>query len=352
MISFSEIPETITAVGAEPTNDTTRPLISVLLIAFNQATVVADAVRGALQQTYSPLEILISDDCSSDDTFEEIRRAVKDYCGPHRIILNRNECNEGISAHLSRLVRMSSGELLVVAAGDDVSLPNRCKVLCDYWLSEGRRPDLIASDLVDLDNAGDVHGRLSPTDLSTYRSFDDWARHRPYVVGAAHAWSRRLFDRFGDMMPGAMAEDQIMTFRAIMSGGARSLREPLVMYRRGGLSRKRCWTTVKEFVERIQLTNRFAIAEVTQLLKDADTAGVGERMRVVLLSKLARENYTNAVFKTPTLARKVLLLVSSSGVKIGFRVRIFLYAACPAIYSPFFAVKRLAARWRERDGKK
>jgi hypothetical protein len=179
--------------------------------------------------------------------------------------------------------------------------------------------------------------------LGTYRSFDDWATRRPYVVGAAHAWSRRLFERFGDMMPGAMAEDQIMTFRAIMSGGARSLREPLVIYRRGGLSRKRRWDSVDAFVARIRQTNRFALAEVAQLLRDADTAGVGDRMRTLLASKQARETYTNEVFAACTFGRKVSLLARTKGVKTGFRVRMFLYAAFPAVYVPFFAIKRLAA---------
>jgi glycosyltransferase involved in cell wall biosynthesis len=154
-MTFNASPDPKATAGSAMTASAQRPLVSVLLIAFNQADVVADAVRGALQQTYSPLEILISDDCSTDDTSGEIQRAVGDYRGPHRIVTNRNERNEGISAHLSRLARMSSGELLVVAAGDDVSLPDRCARLVDYWLSEDRRPDLIASDLIDLDDVGD-----------------------------------------------------------------------------------------------------------------------------------------------------------------------------------------------------
>ena len=52
-----------------------------------------------------------------------MQAAVAGYRGPHRIVLNRNPANLGIGAHLSQLVAMSRGELLFVAAGDDVSLP-------------------------------------------------------------------------------------------------------------------------------------------------------------------------------------------------------------------------------------
>ena len=94
---------------------------------------------------------------------------------------------------------MSSGELLVVAAGDDVSLPTRCARLAEAWLASGRRLDLIASALEDLDERGTVHARITPADLASYRSAADWIARPPFVVGAAQAWTRRLFDRFGPL---------------------------------------------------------------------------------------------------------------------------------------------------------
>ena len=318
------------------------PLVSMLLIAYKQQDVIADAVRGALAQTYSPLEILISDDCSPDRTFEAIEEAVRGYSGPHRVVVNRNTRNEGITAHLSKLARMSEGELLFVTAGDDVSAPERCARVVQTWLAHERKPDLIATDLTELDGEGRTHGRISPSDLSTYRGFDDWLARPPYVVGAAHTWSRRLFERFGEMMPGAMAEDRIMTFRALMSGGAISLREPLVLYRHGGLSRKRRWKSVEDFIARIIQTNRFALVEIDQLLRDAQTAGVGPRMRDALAAKAAREQYTRDVFASERLSARLTMLFTRRGVKLGFRIRMFLYAACPAVYAPVFAVKR----WR------
>jgi glycosyltransferase involved in cell wall biosynthesis len=319
-----------------------RPLVSVLLIAYNQERLVADAVGSVLAQTYAPLEILVSDDCSQDRTFEVMRQTVESYTGPHRVVLNRNVRNEGISAHLTKLARMSRGELLVVAAGDDISVPERCSRIVEFWLEHDREPDLIASDLIEIDSHGERHAQLSPTDLGTYRSFEDWLALRPHVVGAAHAWSRRLFDRFGDMLPGAMAEDQIMTFRAIMSGGALSMREPLVLYRHGGLSRKRRWKSVDEFIARILQTNRFALAEVAQLQRDAETAGVGPCMQAALAAKRAREEYTRDIFVTDGLGARVRLLVARGKVKWGFRIRMFLYASFPHVYAPIFALKR----WR------
>jgi glycosyltransferase involved in cell wall biosynthesis len=177
-----------------------RPLVSVLLIAYRQEKLVADALKSLLAQDYTPLEIIVSDDCSPDHTYEVIVEVVRGYHGPHQIILNRNAYNHGISAHLTKVAHMSRGELLVVAAGDDISVPNRCSRLVDYWEEHDCKPELIASDLVELDERGEVRERIAPADLAAYKSVDDWAIEPPYVVGAAHAWSRRLFDRFGDMI--------------------------------------------------------------------------------------------------------------------------------------------------------
>ncbi|MEC5406978.1 glycosyltransferase [Paraburkholderia sp. MPAMCS5] len=334
MTASPSSPSSFAAPAAE------RPLVSILLIAYNQQQQIADAVHGALAQTYQPLEIIISDDASRDATFAAIEKAVQGYDGPHRVIVRRNAANQGISAHLSQLAQMANGELLFVAAGDDISLPTRCERVVDFWLARDRQPDLIATDLADMDEAGEIHERVSPTELDRYRSFDDWLNTRPWLVGAAHTWSRRLVERFGPMLPGAAAEDQIMVLRAILSGGAASLREPLVRYRRGGLSRKRRYASVDELIARMRQSNRYGLVELAQLQRDAEIAGVGERMRAAMAPKLAREQFIHAMFEARSLGERAGLLARSAEVKVGLRIRMFLYASCPAVYAPGLWLKR------------
>lgn len=327
-------------MNPQPSPADERPLVSMLLIAYNQERLVADAVRGALAQTWQPLEIIVSDDGSTDGTYAAIEATVRDYRGPHRVITRRNERNEGISAHLSRLAGLAHGELLFVAAGDDISAPERCTRVLEYWLAHERRFDLIATDLVDMDDTGVAHERIAPDDLDAYRSFDDWAKKQPHLVGAAHTWSKRLFERFGPMLPGAMAEDQIMTFRAIVSGGASSLREPLVRYRRGGLSRKRRYRSAAAFIAHKRRSNRFALAEVYQLQHDADIAGLGERMRATLASKLAREQFIEQMFGAAGIGTRLALVARTRHVAAGLKLRMFLYTTCPSIYAPLLWAKR------------
>lgn len=322
----------------------TLPSVSFLLITFNQERFIEAAIRAALAQDYPDLEIIVSDDASTDDTFAAAGRALAEYTGPHRVTLRRSQTNLGISAHLSQLVTESHGELIFVGAGDDISLPSRCTEVVQAWLAHDRKPDLIATDLVDMAYDGTLHGNIAHSDLGRYQSFAYWEAHPPHVVGASHTWTRRQFERFGPMAAGMISEDQITTFRAVVSGGAITLHRPLVQYRRGGVSGKRKWHSPADFVARIRLTNRSALAETLQFIEDAERAGHGDAMRRAKAGKLAREQYTHDMFAAGSTSEQLALVLRAQGVRLGHRVRMFLYAACPSVYAPFFALRGMLGR--------
>ena len=97
-------------------------LVSFCLFTYNQEAYIKDAVESALNQTYSPLEIIISDDCSQDATFQIIEETVRNYNGPHKVILNKNKRNMGLGRHFSDVCcNISTGDYLVVLGGDDIS---------------------------------------------------------------------------------------------------------------------------------------------------------------------------------------------------------------------------------------
>ena len=131
----------------DPNND--RPLITFALFAYNQEKYIRDAVEGAFAQTYEPLEIILSDDCSVDKTFEIMREMAEAYDGPNDVRVRRNEVNIGTVDHVITVAREAIGELLVVAAGDDISLPMRTREVCAAW-NESRASVILSNhDRVD-----------------------------------------------------------------------------------------------------------------------------------------------------------------------------------------------------------
>ena len=322
------------------------PLASLLLIAYQQEKTVAEAVAGALRQTYSPLEIILSDDASADGTFAAMEAAVAGYTGPHCIVLNRNRQNLGIGAHLSHLVSLSKGEMLFVAAGDDVSLPQRCERVMKAWRASGHRLDLIAAALIDIDEAGHTGAVITPSDLATYHNAADWLARPPFVVGAAQAWTRRVFERFGPLPKGVVAEDLVMVLRAVMSGGAVTLAEPLVRYRRGGLSFRRRAQTATDVVKGLLKNNRSSLVELPLVLDDARKAGQIAVIEAALLARLSREHFIRDLFAAGSLPARCRVVLLAQSVPVALRLRLFIYAAWPALLAPFFWLKRSMRRAR------
>lgn len=264
------------------------PRLSLLLLVYNQRGTVAEAVASCLAQTGPPIELLLSDDASSDGSFELMAQAAAAYTGPHRVRLNRNPANLGIGAHLNRLVELSSGDLLVIAGGDDVSLPHRCEHIAAAWAQAGGRPDLIASPLRDMAPDGSLHDPVEVDDLARW-DLARFLRERPLVIGAGHAWTRRAFARFGPFDAAVAYEDQVMCFRALLGGGAITLAEPLVNYRRGGTSAKALPQTAEGVRERMRVQNRRHLAEVEQLRRDAHSAGLAAEVHPALQPEWDRQ---------------------------------------------------------------
>jgi len=325
-------------------NTSALPPVTFLLISYNQQDYIGEALAGALAQDYPNLEIVISDDASPDDTWRIIEEKLADHSGPHRIKLLRNERNLGIGANLDQAVRQSNGELIFIAGGDDVSLPNRVSAIVDFWLRQERQPDLIAAYLYDMSQAGERLGTIRISNLGEYHCVDDWCRSPPHVIGAAQAWTRRLFDRFGGLPKGVVGEDMLMAFRAIGAAGARTLPVPLVNYRRGGLTSKRKLLSAAEVIQGLTRKLGSSRIELRQMLKEAQKLGASPASLQMLERLLDKENFVDSMFSGCSLAKRLRLCLQYRSLPLDFRVRILTYAAAPWLLAPFFYLKRLRYR--------
>jgi glycosyltransferase involved in cell wall biosynthesis len=210
-----------------------RPLITFLVVAYRQEQFIREALAGALAQTYAPLEIILSDDCSPDRTFEIIQEMAAAYHGSHTLVLNRNDRNLGLGSHINRLMELARGEYIVVAAGDDISLPERTEQICGEFTASGRKAMAVFSDLTEMDGAGKDSGILNAQPRYNLGDLEQMCeRMFEGVAGASNAWQRKVFDCFGPMLPEIVFEDRVIAFRAALLGEIRHIARPLVKYRR------------------------------------------------------------------------------------------------------------------------
>jgi glycosyltransferase involved in cell wall biosynthesis len=215
-------------------------LVSFYIIAYNHSHYIADAIRGALSQTYSPLQIVISDDASTDDTYDIIRRTTMDYQGPHEIKILRNERNIGISRHISKVVSECDGEWIIASAGDDYSEADRVQTIIDnYRVDPGLL--LIQSYLREVDADGNEMyiNTLNDNKKITNGNIVKWsakdkiiANDIPDTHGASFAYSRKLLDLFDQQISEKIIfEDNVIDWRAEMLSGIGMIRKPLVNHR-------------------------------------------------------------------------------------------------------------------------
>ncbi len=205
-----------------------RPLVTFALFAYNQEQYIREAVEGAFAQTYEPLEIILSDDCSSDRTFEIMCEMAREYRGPHRVKVRRTQLNAGLSEHINDVARIVQGKIIVLAAGDDISSSVRTEAHVEIYMK--------------YDNTFAV--------FSDYNTFPDPASKRYHFkdracltdaeiiyngggvqIGATYSYRRECLSWPSPLPSWLTSEDRLLPFRAALLGNVRYISDALVLYR-------------------------------------------------------------------------------------------------------------------------
>lgn len=213
-----------------PESTSDRPLVTFALFAFNHERYIREAVVGALSQTYSPLEIILSDDCSTDRTFEIMQEMAAAYDGPHMVRLRRNPRNLNVAPHVISVLRESKGEFFVLAAGDDVSDPMRTKKIIDFFQETGATG--VHSGCRLIDDAGNIVAENYVAKGGVHVRSWFRADQISFIHGATSAYSRRVMNCLPERQYNVHGEDGLLT-TAILANGLtiRFLRDKLVDYR-------------------------------------------------------------------------------------------------------------------------
>jgi len=252
-------------------------LVTIALFAYNSEKYIAEAIEGVLSQDYTPLEVILSDDASTDATFSIIQQYVAQYVGPHKIIARKNEINQGLCQHINTVWSLVGGEWLVVAAGDDISVSDRVSQIMRH-IEENPEIQLIASYAKIIDEAGNELGidRIADRWYSVATSdayvwdLDDRINNRaPLPHGATLAYSRALIDKFPPLPSNAIFEDNIIGFRGELLGKCSMIRLPLISYRNHSeqITKYESSDIIKNDVKRRKL-NRDGVITVSQNLAD------------------------------------------------------------------------------------
>lgn len=263
--------------------DAERPLVSFCVTCYNRYQYIEDALRTAFVQTYSPLEIVISDDASTDGSQKVIEALVEEYRknhGRHNVVFLKNEKNLGCLGNTQRVYQAAHGELLIQADGDDVFCPSRTSEVVDAWLKSGKKAVAVVNHAVAFTDDGSIVGFVRRTG-----------------GGTITAYSKRILDLFKsidlDLAKGA-GDDAIFLRRVEMFGTSVCIPKILTCYRWGsGATTKHAKNVLGQY-RKVMIKGGFTseMAAIRQLRNDVEDVRhlIGDEKAEDLLSEY-RDKY-------------------------------------------------------------
>lgn len=107
-----------------------RLLVSICIPAYNAELFIADSLNSALKQDYPYLEVIVSDDCSTDKTLQ----IIKSFQDP-RLQIIRQKRNLGNYANCNAVIRAAKGDLICKLDSDDLLEPNFVREMVEALLA-------------------------------------------------------------------------------------------------------------------------------------------------------------------------------------------------------------------------
>ena len=111
--------------------------LTIAIPTYNRCNLLRQTLNSVLSQVDSNIEILVSDNCSNDETHE----MMKEYCKTHNVRYYRNNENLGMDRNFLQCLKNAKGEYIHLLSDDDILLPGAVDKILK--LIEYEKPDYI-----------------------------------------------------------------------------------------------------------------------------------------------------------------------------------------------------------------
>ena len=213
---------------------TENPKVSICITNYNYGRFIGDAIQSVLEQTYKNFELIIMDNCSTDNS-EEV---IKSFSDP-RIRYYKNDKNIGAIRNWNRGLSLARGEYITILHADDKLTPNFIEKEAEM-LDRNPNVGLVYSSCIFIDGKGAVIEEFRPYDGNRIiRGEDEFKRlvFRDYISVPTVMVRKKCYDALGDFSEEyTYCPDWEMWLRILLSYDAGFISEPLAYYRIHGAS--------------------------------------------------------------------------------------------------------------------
>lgn len=129
------------------------PLVSIVAVCFNHAKFLYETLDSILNQTYKNIQLIIIDDCSSDDSVQKI----EEWIAVNNVICEfiAQKENKGLCANLNEGLLLSKGEFYQSIACDDVLKPQKIEMQVAFFQKSSSEVKVVCSNFETIDSKGD-----------------------------------------------------------------------------------------------------------------------------------------------------------------------------------------------------
>jgi len=205
-----------------------EPLVSVLIPCYNVEKYVEESVNSILNQTYTNLEVIAINDCSTDNTKAKLQQlALMDS----RITVIDNQTNLKLIKTLNKGIGLCKGEYIARMDADDISLPTRIEKEVDF-LEKNKDHDIVSTQFYAFrsENPGKRylhHSPLLDSELRAYMLFKSGICH-PAVLIRKRVFTELCLKFEQEYLH---VEDYALWSEAIYKTKIANISEPLLLYR-------------------------------------------------------------------------------------------------------------------------
>lgn len=200
-----------------------NPYVSVIMAAFNAEKTVVQSAESVLAQSFGDLQLIIVDDCSTDNTSELVRALA---AADDRITVIRNEENKGIIYSRNRAVEAAEADWIAICDSDDLWTEDKL----EKQLARQRETDAsliyTGSSFIDADS-NPMKWSMNVPESIGYRKL----RYQNVISNSSVLVDKSLFIKYRTS-DDRVHEDYACWLRMLMNGiKACGVDEPLLIYR-------------------------------------------------------------------------------------------------------------------------
>lgn len=199
-------------------------LVSIVLATYNGEKYLAQQLESLFNQTYSNIEIIAVDDCSSDNTVKILQEHAAKYTNLKVYV---NEVNLGFIKNFEKGCTLSNGDLIAFCDQDDYWEIDKIKRMAS---AIGEHAIIYCDSMVCDENLNTTGTKIS--DLVNFKSWNNCLQLAGFCRIYAHAmlFKKSFFDKAYPFLA-VIPPDWWLPYLSTFHGGMKYLDEPLVLYR-------------------------------------------------------------------------------------------------------------------------